>query len=328
MVRVNSGSKPNNLDNVEITRTQLPQNFIEKVIQIKSTTDKPQFIDGQKIGLGYLKDLIGITSDKATLQLASKGVFTKDDFVCWGGVCYNPVLCLGAENSRQVTDAWEWFTKKLKVDTKEFVSSLEQVSILDWLIATTSQIYLPKILNLAVDLYRLNGLGVDISKKILEINKNVVGNFRKASRFKKKIDIMKRHRQVAYYLADLAAETRIALVAKLLKYDTKLHMAHDVIINGLNVQVKYIRKTFNAITIANAIEDGFTHGAKIVAVSHDIPVQYEPVVQTLNGRFFDDIVSLYTAVDTTIQLASESKTVAFFFTGVLEGYMGRVVILP
>lgn len=213
----------------------------------------------------------------------------------------------------------------MKVDQKEFVRSIEEASLVEWLHFGISQLYMPKIINLAVDLFRLHNFDIDTSKKIHEINKFVKGNFKKASRLKKGL-AMNKHMHVGHYLADLAAETRIAIVAKLLKYDVTLHMAHDVVINGLTVQVKYVRRTLNPITINNAINDGFKHGAKIVAVNYDIPLDLESFVKSVNGKFWGNEMSFYEAIDTAVEITSKGRVVVFF-TGVLDGYLARVTLL-
>lgn len=302
----------------------IPTEIIDKVMRLKSIEFEIPKIDGKKIGSSYVNEIIGVSKD-GLLQLVSKDLFVQDNFVCWGGVCYNPSLCLGAENTQQVVEAWNWFTKQLKIDRKVFVSAIEEASIIEWIHFGLSQLYMPKIINLAVDLFRLNELGVNISMKIHEINKYVIGNFKKASHLKKGL-AMRKHMGVGHYLADLAAETRIALAAKLLKYDVKLHKAHDVMIDGLNVQVKYVRRTRNPLTIYNAIEDGFQHDAKIVAVSYDIPLDLESFVKTANGKFWGQEISLYEAIDTSIEIVAKGRIIVFF-TGVLHGYLARIVII-
>lgn len=306
-------------------RKRLPEQIIKRVIDYKTQKFEDVIIDGKLVVSGYIGELIGIVDDH-TLQYSSKGVFIKNNSACWGGICYNPKLCLGAENARTVNNAWKWFLSKVK-NPEQFESELEKTAVLEWVLTGRSTIYLPKILNLAVDLFRLEKMNVDISKKLFEINRNIVGNFKKAKKQLKKLEIDRRYKNVAHYLADLSAETRIAVIAKLLKYDVELHMAHDVIVGTNKIQVKNIRLTHNPQSVLNSIQRGFDHDADIVVVHHDIPLDGEAIQYASGGKWYGDISSIYEGIDTALVLHDEGKKIVLFLTGTLKGYFSRILIL-
>lgn len=308
---------------------KLPQKIIDKVIAFK--TEKPQDIthNGERLGTWYIGELVGISEDFTHLQYISKGVFVKDDMVCWGGVCYNPKLMLGAKDTQQVIEAWKWFTSQLKIDSSVFENEIEKTAILEWVLLCYSTIYLPKILNLAVDLYRLNEFDVDISKKLHEINKNIKGNFKKAKKLTKKLEIDRQYKYSAHYLADIAAETRLAIVGKLQNYDTKLFMAHDLVLDDIKIQVKYLRKSNKISTILGLMDDGFTHGAQIVAINHDpdLNIELASLEKALNGKWLDFGNTLYYELDVAVELAKKSSRIVLFFTSTQDGYLARTLQL-
>ena len=89
------------------------------------------------LGSPYIGDLVGI-SDDLTLQYTGKGVFTKDDTICWGGMGYSPYLQLGAENLDEVIEVWNWFTNNLKISKSLFEIEIEKTSVLEFILFSIS----------------------------------------------------------------------------------------------------------------------------------------------------------------------------------------------
>lgn len=213
-----------------------------------------------------------------SIGFGEEGLKQKGDLIGLAGFFYDTKYYFDTTPSKMF-EAYHWFNGKLNFKT-DFWWAIEMDTAVHFF--DNNQYEYPyksqmkestvhQILCLIQDLKELDSLGVDISKKISEIKKNVEGNiwqfekrFNKAEfpidyKFSRKA--LLRVTEARSYISNLASEVRLARFAKINGFVVELSEHPDLLINGKRVEVKNpqtkykIPKLVNTYTFVNELED-------------------------------------------------------------------------
>ena len=204
---------------------------------------------------------------------------------------------------KTVINAWNWFSEKIQA-SDDYWDALEIDTVRDFLDSNWNPLPSPMtnvsrdtlilhILSLVIDLYALENMGVDTTKKLSEIKRHMKGHIRKYKRLSSNIEFssnykvsrnaMSRVTNLRKILANISAEARLARLAKQYGFNVILGVHPDLIINGKKVDVKkpvdkYIMpKNHDFLTpileessvienLSNHIKEGFEQHVDIVAI--------------------------------------------------------------
>lgn len=263
-----------------------------------------------------------------------------------------------AVSPEKVIEAWNWFNVKTE-SNDDYWMAIEAETVWDflrynWRPSTSDfrESLIVNILSLVVDLYRLDSLQVDVTTKLLEIkNEKIRGNmeaYRKLvdneihNNAKSTKDAFLRIRKIRQELANLSAESRLAIFAKDKGFDVIISKSPDLLINKKRVEVKRPKVKFvnarkqadinNSMLflhedksiiedISAHIKKGFDQKADIIAIEVN-HLEKRPI-SGFNSKWLGGIVDLEKALHDAIDYSK--KGTVLLFKCRRDGYQGRVL---
>lgn len=278
-------------------------------------------------------ELITLKEGQLNIELGEVGLKTKDNLVGMSGLYYSPKL-FGGGNVQNVHNSWDWFMKKIPLDSETFQKVLEAGSVLELLFAPIEEGLLYYFLSLVVDLCELDSVGVDVGSKISELRKQVKGHMRKYEKLKDKtvVGALFRIRNLRLYLADLSSECRLARLGKLYGFNVKLGIHPDLTIGGRNIEVKRVKRKYTIsksevelpiVSLSNPIRQGLKQNADIVVI--DVNNLEKRSVKGFKTVWFG-ITTLRNALRDALAYEKNGDCVLLFL-GTNKGYFGRIVLL-
>ncbi len=211
------------------------------------------------------------------------------------------------------------------------------------------------MLSLILDLYQLDSLKVDVTAKLLEIkNEKIKGNMEKYQKLMKSdsqvdIKLLKkaflRIRKTRQELANLSAESRLALFAKQKGFDVVISKSPDLLINKKRVEVKrpkvlyadarkkakkaemndallFLQEEQCTIEdIASHIRRGFKQGGDIVAIEvHHLDKR---PISGFSSKWLGNVIELERALLNAVNY--DKKGIVLLFKCRRANYQGRVI---
>ena len=257
-----------------------------------------------------------------------------------------------------VINAWNWFSEKIQA-SDDYWDTLEIDTVRDFLDSNWNPLPSPMtnvsrdtlilhILSLIIDLYALEKMGVDTTKKLSEIKRHMKGHIRKYKRLSSNIEFssnykvsrnaMSRVTNLRKILANISAEARLARLAKHYGFNVILGIHPDLIINGKKVDVKkpvdkyVIPKNHDFLipileessvieNLSNHIKEGFEQNVDIVAIK--VNHLDKRTIKGFKQKWLTTITPLKNAIQNAINY--DKKGIVLLFMQDSKGFFGRVL---
>jgi hypothetical protein len=319
-----------------------------------------QKLDNGKIYCAcYLPEMIVFNNktNNFNIDFGDVGLKRIGNLIGLGGFYYDADYYF-AVSPEKVVEAWNWFNVKTE-SNDDYWMAIEAETVWDflrynWRPFTTDyrESLIVNILSLVVDLRRLDSLKVDVTTKLLEIkNEKIRGNMEAYQKLtdnefhnnaKSTKDAFLRIRKIRQELANLSAESRLAIFAKDKGFDVIISKSPDLLINKKRVEVKrpkvkfvdarkqadmnngmlFIQEDKSIIEDISAhIKRGFDQKADIVAIEVN-HLEKRPI-SGFNSKWLGSIVGLEEALHNAIDYGK--KGTVLLFRCRREGYQGRVL---
>ena len=196
----------------------------------------------------YLPEMIEFDekTNNFNIDLGEAGLKRIDNLIGLAGFFYDTEYYF-ATTPEKVIEAWNWYNLKTKTD-EDYWMAVEAETVWDFLrynwrpfTSNFRESLILNMLSLIIDLYQLDSLKVDVTAKLLEIkNEKIKGNMETYQKlikndFQVDIKLVKkafiRIRKTRQELANLSAESRLALFAKQRRFEVLISKSPDLLIN-------------------------------------------------------------------------------------------------
>jgi hypothetical protein len=259
-----------------------------------------------------------------------------------------------ATTPEKIFDAWNWFNQEIQAN-EDYWMAIESDTVRDFIDSNWNPFNSEfrdsltlHILSLIFDLYVLNSMKVDVSKKLSEIRQQMRGSVDKYEKLSRKVEFstnykisreaMLRVTNLRKFLAHLCSESRLATFAKLRGFDVTLSIRPDLIINSKRIDVKkpveryVIPKKRDFITfvsdestvienLTNHIREGFKQKVDVVAIEVN-HLEKRPI-KGFNSKWFGPTIGLKNALMNAISY--DKKGIVLLFKVNEKGCFGRVL---
>ncbi len=297
---------------------------------ILSTTMEPIKVklNEQLVAELDMKPFIKIDDDKqgTSITIGKPGLKEKDGLIGLGGYYYTPLI-LGAKDTTQVIEAWDWLFSKSNIPKKDFEITIEFVGVSEYIFNGKQDGIIFRVMGLAMDLKNLEEMGVNTSEKISELAGKIKGNVRSFNKNKEDkmglglFNILQLKRQ----LSDLSAETVLAWRAKKLGMDVKLAKSPDILIDVARVEVKSDRTDhMDEGRLENKLTKGLKQGGELIAIltgSFDKKELKDFKITWLPTYKLEESLKI------AIQTCKGNTKCVLLFSGSLQGFFGRLGII-
>jgi hypothetical protein len=287
------------------------------------------------------------------IDLGQGGLQRRGNLVGMAGFCYDPEY-YWATTPENVFDAWNWFNQKIQAN-EDYWMAIEFDTVRDFIDSNWNPFnnefrdsLTAYILSLIHNLYVLDSMKVDVSKKLSEIRQQMRGRIEKYEKLSRNVEFstnykisreaMLRVTDLRVFLAHLCSESRLATFAKLHGFDVTLSIRPDLIINGKKVDVKKpverynIPKNRDFITfvsdestvvenLSNHIREGFRQKVDVTAI--DVNHLEKRPIKGFNSKWLGPTVVLKNALMNAISYDKKGTVLLFRINS--EGCFGRVL---
>jgi hypothetical protein len=276
--------------------------------------------DGKEIAKFNLVKLFREKEGRISVNLGLFGLKVEGNFVGLGHILYNPEF-LGAQSIQEVSESWDWLLEKTHVDSENLQMALEICSLIVILKTGIEEGKDVNIFNLAVNLRRLESLGIDVTPKIDEFGEEIRGHIKSFWRWEKKrvwnsILIAQKLRE---YLSNVSSECFLARISKSYGFDVRFGKHPDLTINGKRVEVKRP----NSYNLSSSIDSAQGQLHDIIAIEVDSlkqrPIPYHEATWLDEEKLKDAITNALTP--------RWNDNVVLLFMATLEGLKGRIILL-
>jgi hypothetical protein len=289
--------------------------------------------------------------------LAPSGLKRIDDLLGMAGYYYDAKY-YWQTTPETVISAWNWFSEKIEASA-DYWDALEIDTVRDFLDSNWNPLPSPMtnesrdnlilyILSLIIDLYALENMGVDTTKKLFEIKhimKNHIRKYEKLSKnrefpsnYKVSRSAWSRITNLRVILAHMSAEVRLARLAKHYGFRVTLDVHPDLIINDKKVDVKkpvdkYIMPKNNDFltpileessiieNLSSQIEKGFEQNVDIVAIK--VNHLDKRTIKGFKQKWLTPTTPLKDAIRNAINF--DKKGIVLLFIQDSQGFFGRVL---
>jgi DNA-directed RNA polymerase subunit RPC12/RpoP len=260
-----------------------------------------------------------------------------------------------ASTPEKVFDAWNWFNQKTQAN-EDYWMAIESDTVRDFIDNNWRPFnyefrdaLTASILSLILNLYTLDSMNVDVSKKLSEIRQQMRGRIVKYERLSRSVSFstnykvsrkaMGRVTDLRLFLAHLSSESRLATFAKLNGFDVALSIMPDLIINGKRIDVKKPVERYvipenrpNFITfvsdestvienLSNHVSEGFRQGVDVVAIEVN-HLEKRPI-KGFNSKWLGPTMALKNALMNAISYDKKGTVLLFRINS--KGCFGRVL---
>jgi len=275
---------------------------------------------GREIARFDIGKLFREKDGKIEVDFGKFGLKVEGKFVGLGHILYNPEF-LGAKSVHEVLESWDWLIEKTHVDSENLQMALETCSLIVILKTGIEEGIDINIFNLAVNLRKLESLGIDVTPKIEEFGEEIRGHIKSFWKWEKKgiwggILTVQALRK---YLSNVSSECFLARISKSYGFDVRLAKHPDLIIDGKRVEVKRAHSYNLSSSIKGA--QGQLHHVMAIEVDSlkQRPIPNREAIWSNEGELKGAIANALTSrwnYDTIL-----------LFTATLEGLKGRIVYL-
>jgi hypothetical protein len=266
---------------------------------------------------------------KVYVDFGSIGLKVVGNFVGLGHILYSPEF-LGARNVQEVLASWDWLLEKTQIDSSDLSMALEVCSLIVILKTGIEEGKDGSIFSLAINLQKLESLGIDTAPKTKELGEALRGHVKKFWKLIKRDiwrDIWKGivvAQALRRYLSNVSSECFLARVAKSYGFNVRLGKRPDLRIEGKEVEVKRAQSHNLSSPIGNA--QGQPHDIIAIEVESldqiEIPHYQAPEYEIT----WLDIGNLKDTLRSALTLGRNGDVV-LLFTATFEGLKGRIILL-
>lgn len=261
-----------------------------------------------------------------TIQLGDPGPKVEQGLVGMGGLYHHP-RNIGANSVDEVIKSWNWLFERNNFPKTDFENLLEGDFILHWIRTGQNQMAIFYIMSLAVGLKQLFDAGIDVNEKISELMSKIKGNWRKFKKLNRTETVLAlmHLESLALTIADMVAETRIAIDAHSFGLDVKMRRTPDVLIDGVRVEAKFDRrKLMGDRSFETKVTKGIKQGGTLIVIFTG-----SFGIKKLKNRKLTWLPTepLETSLLTAIEFCKKGKKCVLLFTGTNKGEIGRLAII-
>ena len=280
---------------------------------------------GREIAKFNIGKLFREKDGKVYVNFGSLGLKVEGSYVGLGHILYRPEF-LGARNVQEVLASWDWLLEKTRIDSAELQMALETCSLIVLLKTGIEEGKDVNIFSLAINLQKLESLGIDVTSKIDEFEEEIRGHIKSFWKLEKKaiwrgILVAQKLRE---YLSNVSSECFLARASKSYGFSVRLEKHPDLKIEGKGVEVKRANSYNLSSSIGNA--QGQPHD--IIAIEamsleqREIPHYKAPKYETTwldEGCLKDTLKSALTL--------RRNGDIVLLFMETFEGLKGRIILL-
>lgn len=195
---------------------------------------------GKEIARFSIGELIKEKNGNIAIRFGSIGLTVKGKFIGLGHIQYGPEF-LGARNTREVFDAWNYIVKRFKVNASDLQFVLEASSLMRLMLIGVEIGQDVNILSVFIDLTKLESLGINIEPKINEFGRQIKGHLKSFSTLEKEnilLALMGVALKLRSYLNNVSSESALARIANYYGFDVAFGKNPDLTINKKGIEVK------------------------------------------------------------------------------------------
>lgn len=280
---------------------------------------------GKEIAKFNIGKLFREKDGKVYVDFDSLGLKVEGNFVGLGHILYRPEF-LGARNVQEVLAAWNWLLEKTQVDSSNLQMALETCSLIVILKTGIEEGKDVNIFSLAINLQKLESLGIDTTSKIKEFGEEIRGHTKSFWKLEPKniwkgILVAQKLRE---YLSNVSSECFLARVSKSYGFNVRIGKHPDLKIEGKGVEVKRA----NSYNLSSPIRSAQGQPHDIIAIEAkslkqiEIPHYKAPKYETtwLNEGHLKDVLK------SALTLRGNGDIVLLFMA-TFEGLKGRIILL-
>ncbi len=276
--------------------------------------------EGKEIAKFDIGKLFRETEGKIEVNFDSFGLKVEGNFVGLGHILYNPEY-LGAQSIQEVVESWNWLLEKTHVDSEILQMALETSSLIIILKTGIEEGIDVYIFNLAINLRRLESLGINVTPKIEEFGEEIRGHIKSFQKWEKKRiwNGILTTQELRKYLYNVSSECYLARISKSYGLEVRLGKHPDLTINDKKVEVKRA----SSYNLLSSIESAQDQIHDIIAIKVDSlkqrPIPHHEATWLNEEKLKDAIMNALT-------LRQVDDIVLLFMT-TLEGLKGRIILL-
>jgi len=261
-----------------------------------------------------------------TIQIDVAGPKVREGLVGMGGMYYHPEN-IGAKNTREVIESWNWLFDRSNIPKTKLENFLEGLSVMHMISIGQNQMAIFYIMGLAVDLKQLYEMNVEIDRKITELTSKIKGNWRAFNKMKKKSNVLalKQFDDLTMSISDLLAETRLAKLAKEWGMNVKMDKSPDILIDDVKIEAKFDRRLWmKERAFENKIKKGLRQGGSLVAIFTG-NFRIKKLKKIKLSWFTTE--PLQVSLINAIKLCKKERKCVLLYTGTTKGFVGKVGLI-
>lgn len=275
---------------------------------------------GKEIAKFDIGRLFRENEGKIEVDFGSFGLKVEGNFVGLGHILYDSEY-LGAQSIQEVLESWNWLLEKTHVDSEILQMALNTSSLIIILKTGIEEGLDVYIFNLAINLRRLESLGVNVTPKIEEFGEEIRGHIRSFQKWEKKRiwEGIVTTQKLRKYLCNVSSECYLALISKFYGLDVRLGKHPDLIINDKKVEVKRA----SSYNLSSSIKSAQGQIHDIIAIKVDSlkqrPIPHHEATWLNEEKLKDAIMNALTL--------RQTGDIVLLFMTTLEGLKGRIILL-
>jgi hypothetical protein len=281
---------------------------------------------GKEIAKFNIGKLFREKDGRVHVNFGSLGLKVEGNFVGFGHILYRPES-LGARNVQEVLASWDWLLEKTQIDSANLQMTLEACSLIVILKTGIEEGKDVNIFSLAINLQKLESLGIDTTSKIEEFREEIRGHIKSFWKYIEKKDTWRGilvAQKLREYLSNVSSECFLARVSKSYGFNVRLGKHPDLKIEGKGVEVKRA----NSYNLSSPIRNAQGQPHDIIAIEAKSLVQIEiphykaPKYETtwLDEGNLKDILK-------SALMLRHNGDIVLLFMATFEGLKGRIILL-
>lgn len=204
-----------------------------------------------------------------TISLGDAGLKVREGLVGIASVYYDPNY-LDADSVQQVIDSWNWMFSNNNFSKDEFETFLEGMTIIRVIMTGEIPMYIQQIMSLAINMKKLNGIGINTDEKISELMSKSKGNWRKIKKYvgQNRTDlVLIQIDEMLLTIADMLVESILAIESYSCGFKMQMKKSPDLLIENIKVEVKNVRHyTITSNNFETKLNTGIKQGGEIIAI--------------------------------------------------------------
>ena len=276
---------------------------------------------GREIARFNIGELIKETKGTFAVRFGSIGLTVNRKFIGLGHIQYSPQL-LGARNTQEILNSWNYIIKRFKVNASDLQFALEASSIVRLLLTGVEIGQDVNILSVFVDLTKLESLGINIEPKIKEFGRAIKGHLRSFTLLEEEnmLKALGVALELRSYLNNVSSESALARIANFNGFEVAFGINPDLKINKKGIEVK----NANSPDFRTCLRKALGQPHDIIAIEVNSLEQLE--IQDYQNTWSEE-TNIKTAISNAIESKDYDEVVLLFMPTVKSGIRAKVIYL-